>query len=98
MFNLDVLIFLFVAVTIIVSVISTVIGLIKKSGAVTSSKPHSHPSFGRQVDAMHVKDAGDERRHRLDQLASLYKAGMMERDEYEERVACVEADYAQRRY
>ncbi len=62
------------------------------------TKAHRHATFGRQVDAMHIKDANAERAHRLDQLKSLYEAGMMERDEYEERVACVEADYAQRRY
>ncbi len=58
---------------------------------------HRHASFGRQVDEMHIKDANAERRHRLDQLKSLYESGMMERDEYEERVECVEMDYAQRR-
>ena len=42
---------------------------------------------------MHVKDAAGERKHRLDQLKSLYEAGMMERDEYNERVEAVEADY-----
>ena len=29
----------------------------------------------------------------LDQLKSIYEAGMMERDEYNERVAAIEADY-----
>ena len=42
---------------------------------------------------MHERDAVSERKHRLDQLKSLYEAGMMERDEYNERVEAVEADY-----
>lgn len=49
--------------------------------------------YNRQVHQMHTKDAASERRHRLDQLKSLYEAGMMEKDEYIERVESVEADY-----
>ena len=49
--------------------------------------------YSRQVHQMHVKDAAGERKHRLDQLKSLYQAGMMEKDEYLERVEAVEADY-----
>jgi hypothetical protein len=49
--------------------------------------------YNRQVHQMHTKDAASERKHRLDQLKSLYEAGMMEKDEYLERVESVEADY-----
>ena len=58
------------------------------------AKQQKDARYSRQVHQMHVKDAEGERRHRLDQLKSLYEAGMMERDEYNERVAAVEADYA----
>lgn len=56
-------------------------------------KNSSEAKYSRQVHHMHVKDAADERRRRLDQLKSLYEAGMMERDEYLERCASVEAEY-----
>ena len=49
--------------------------------------------YNRQVHQMHAKDAAAERKHYLDQLKSLYEAGMMERDEYNERVAAIEAEY-----
>ncbi|MBR2639151.1 MAG: hypothetical protein IKD39_01135 [Oscillospiraceae bacterium] len=49
--------------------------------------------YNRQVHQMHAKDAASERKHYLDQLKSLYEAGMMERDEYNERVEAIEADY-----
>jgi len=49
--------------------------------------------YSRQVHQMHIKDAEGERKHRLDQLKSLYQAGMMEKDEYLERIEAVEADY-----
>lgn len=49
--------------------------------------------YNRQVHQMHAKDAVSERKHYLDQLKSLYEAGMMERDEYNERVAAIEAEY-----
>ena len=67
-------------------------------GGSSSAKKHTTDSrYNRQVHQMHIKDADAERQHRLDQLKSLYEAGMMERDEYEERVAGVEADYMGRR-
>ena len=62
----------------------------------SSAKQQNDPRYSRQVHQMHIKDAEGERRHRLDQLKSLYQAGMMERDEYNERVAAVESDYAGR--
>ena len=59
-----------------------------------SSEPRAKTqSYDRQVHQMHAKDAASERKHRLDQLKSLYEAGMMEKDEYLERVESVEADY-----
>ena len=59
-----------------------------------SSAPKTQDvKYNRQVHQMHTKDAASERKHRLDQLKSLYEAGMMEKDEYLERVESVEADY-----
>lgn len=57
------------------------------------NKTTQDAKYSRQVHQMHVKDAAGERKHRLDQLKSLYQAGMMEKDEYMERVEAVEADY-----
>lgn len=72
---------------------------LKKGGGGPSDKNNRrNTSFGKQVNEIHVKDAATERKHRLDQLKSLYEAGMMERDEYDERVSCVEEEYSRRRY
>ncbi len=50
--------------------------------------------YQREIDKIHItSDAATERQRRLDQLKSLYEAGMMERDEYWERRESVEADY-----
>lgn len=59
----------------------------------TAQKQSKDVRYDRQVHQMHTKDASSERKHRLDQLKSLYEAGMMEKDEYLERVESVEADY-----
>ena len=59
----------------------------------TAQKQAKDARYDRQVHQMHTKDASSERKHRLDQLKSLYEAGMMEKDEYLERVESVEADY-----
>ena len=59
----------------------------------TAQKQSKDARYDRQVHQMHTKDASSERKHRLDQLKSLYEAGMMEKDEYLERVESVEADY-----
>ena len=60
----------------------------------------SHNGYNREVDAIHItSDAASERQRRLDQLKSLYEAGMMEKEEYWERREGVEADYrGQNRY
>ena len=62
-------------------------------GESSGQKPTADAKYNRQVHQMHTKDAASERKHRLDQLKSLYEAGMMEKEEYLERVAGVEADY-----
>ena len=62
-------------------------------GESSEQKPAADAKYSRQVHQMHTKDAASERKHRLDQLKSLYEAGMMEKDEYLERVESVEADY-----
>ena len=59
----------------------------------TPKKQSQDAKYSRQVHQMHIKDAAGERKHRLDQLKSLYEAGMMEKDEYLERVESVENDY-----
>lgn len=58
-----------------------------------AQKQTKDAKYNRQVHQMHAKDAASERKHYLDQLKSLYDAGMMERDEYNERVEAVEAEY-----
>lgn len=60
----------------------------------SGNKKVQDAKYDRRVDSIHItRDAEAERAHRLEQLRSLYHAGMMERDEYNERVAAVEADY-----
>ncbi len=82
-----ILIFVFVAVPLI--------NMFKNTFGDSSAQKKStgDAKYSRQVHQMHVKDAAGERKHRLDQLKSLYDAGMMEKDEYNERVEAVEADY-----
>ena len=70
-----------------------------KNKAAGEGKPQQHGgksrTYNREVDSIHITtDAATERRRRLDQLKSLYDAGMMERDEYDERCAEVEADFS----
>lgn len=70
-----------------------------KNKAAGAGKPQQHGgksrTYNREVDSIHITtDAATERRRRLDQLKSLYDAGMMERDEYDERCADVEADFS----
>ncbi|MBR2640802.1 MAG: hypothetical protein IKL57_06530 [Oscillospiraceae bacterium] len=73
------------------------INMFKGAFGESSGQTHQKDAkYSRQVHQMHVKDAEGERRHRLDQLKSLYEAGMMERDEYNERVAAVETEYQSR--
>ncbi len=50
--------------------------------------------YDREVDSIHItSDIETERRRRLDQLKSLYEAGMMESDEYYERKQGIEDDF-----
>ena len=92
-------IFLMVVPLIIFVVISSVavplINMFRNTfgSSETQNKNSQDAKYSRQVHQMHVKDAEGERKHRLDQLKSLYEAGMMEKEEYLERVAGVEADY-----
>ncbi|MBP1575578.1 MAG: hypothetical protein J6J07_00015 [Oscillospiraceae bacterium] len=93
------LVFMALPILIVVTVICIIAvplsSMYKKTfGSSSSSSGQTKDAkYSRQVHQMHVKDAAGERRHRLDQLKSLYEAGMMERDEYNERVEAVEADY-----
>lgn len=85
-----VLIFSFVAVPLI-AMFKNTFG--NNSG---TKKGPQDAKYTRQVHHIHIKDAAGERKHRLDQLKSLYDAGMMERDEYFERIESVESDYRER--
>ncbi len=93
----DIIIFLpIVIILIIVFIAAPLVNMFKNTfgGSSSSSANQTKDAkYSRQVHQMHVKDAAGERKHRLDQLKSLYEAGMMERDEYNERVEAVEADY-----
>ena len=67
-----------------------------KNKAAGAGKPRQQGgksrTYNREVDSIHITtDAATERRRRL---KSLYDAGMMERDEYDERCAEVEADFS----
>lgn len=93
----DIIIFLPIVIIIIFTLIAApLINMFKNTFGNSSSPTANHPKdakYSRQVHQMHVKDAAGERKHRLDQLKSLYEAGMMERDEYNERVEAIEAEY-----
>ncbi|MBQ7938372.1 MAG: hypothetical protein IJ283_07770 [Oscillospiraceae bacterium] len=83
-----------VFVIIVIFVLVPILNIAKKGSAPTVKKAPQDLRYNRQADAIHTtRDAAAERRHRLDQLKSLYEAGMMEKDEYNERVESVEADY-----
>ena len=95
----DILIFLplFVVGLIVYFVAIPLINMFKNTFG-DSSAPKGHhrqdTRYTRTASSIHkTKTAEEERIHYLDQLKSLYDAGMMERDEYNERVAAVEADY-----
>ena len=92
----DIMIFLPIVVILIFGFVAVPLINMFKNTFSDSTAPKKNPQdakYSRQVYQMHVKDAEGERRHRLDQLKSLYQAGMMEKDEYLERVEAVEADY-----
>ena len=92
----DIMFILPIIIVLIVTFVAVpLINMFKNTfGDSTVQKKSSQDAkYNRQVHQMHVKDAAGERKHRLDQLKSLYEAGMMEKDEYLERVESVEADY-----
>ena len=67
-------------------------GFNEKGGIET--KPQNVRKYDREVDAIHItSDAESERHRRLDQLKSLYEAGMMESEEYYERKQEIEDDF-----
>ena len=77
---------------VVAGAIPTVRAFLKEEKIPLQKKDRS--GYQREVDAIHItSDAATERQRRLDQLKSLYEAGMMERDEYWERRENVEADY-----
>ena len=91
-------VFVFLPVIIIAIIGFVAMPLIKMfTGTFGDSAPEQKPQkdqkYNRQVHQMHAKDAASERKHYLDQLKSLYEAGMMERDEYNERVEALETEY-----
>ena len=95
------LIFILLPVIIVAGILLIVVPIateIKNKSAGGSQQKHQNGknrTYNREVDAIHITtDAATERRRRLDQLKSLYDAGMMEREEYDERCADVEADFS----
>ncbi|MBQ7123847.1 MAG: hypothetical protein IJO01_04465 [Oscillospiraceae bacterium] len=93
---LDIMIFLPVIIIIIITFVAVPLINMFKNTFGDSEQQKKKPQdarYSRQVHQMHVKDAAGERQHYLDQLKSLYEAGMMEKEEYNERVAAIEADY-----
>ncbi len=91
-------IFIFLPAVIIAVIVFAVMPLIKMftntfGDSSPDQKQPKNEKYNRQVHQMHAKDAASERKHYLDQLKSLYDAGMMERDEYNERVEAIEAEY-----
>ena len=84
-----------IIIVIIAFVAAPLINMFKNTFGGSSQEQSSQKDakYNRQVHQMHEKDAASERKHRLEQLKSLYQAGMMEKDEYLERVESVEADY-----
>ncbi len=95
------LIFILLPVIIVAGILLIVVPIaaeIKNKSAGGSQQKHQNGknrTYNREVDAIHITtDAATERRRRLDQLKSLYDAGMMEREESDERCADVEADFS----
>lgn len=88
---------LFVIFAIAMAIVPVVAEVKKQMGKSALNGPQSGKgrTYNREVDSIHITtDAATERRRRLDQLKSLYDAGMMEQDEFDERCADVEADFA----
>lgn len=94
------LIFMFMPMIIVAGILLVAVPVVtelknKAAGGKPKQQGGKSRAYNREVDAIHITtDAATERRRRLDQLKSLYEAGMMERDEYEERCADVEADFS----
>ena len=90
--------FLFILVPIFFLIFfgSAIVAVVSKFKGSSDTQKNSAQSrsFNREVDSIHItSDAATERRRRLDQLKSLYDAGMMEKAEYLERCEGVEADF-----
>ena len=89
-----ILLFPVLAVILITGITAAVQYFHSQKNSATPSVHRSHDGYNREVDAIHItSDAAGERQRRLDQLKSLYEAGMMEKEEYWERREAVEADY-----
>lgn len=95
-----VIVFPVLLMILIVGISATIQFLRSRKNSVNPSVRRSHDGYNREVDEIHItSDAASERQRRLDQLKSLYEAGMMEKEEYWERRESVEADYrGQNRY
>ena len=92
----EAVIFIPVVIFLIISFVAApLINMFKNAfGEETQQQNHSSDAkYDRRVHQMHIKDAAGERKHRLDQLKSLYEAGMMEKDEYLERIEALENEY-----
>lgn len=89
-----VIVFPVLLMILIVGISATIQFLRSRKSSVNPSVRRSHDGYNREVDEIHItSDAASERQRRLDQLKSLYEAGMMEKEEYWERRESVEADY-----
>lgn len=95
------LILIFMPMIIVFGIFFVAVPVVRelKNKVAGAGKPQQHGgknrTYNREVDSIHITtDAATERRRRLDQLKSLYDAGMMERDEYDERCAEVEVDFS----
>lgn len=98
---MDDLIFMFMPILVVVGILFVAVPIVAEiknktaGGGKQRTQNGKNRAYNREVDSIHITtDAVTERRRRLDQLKSLYEAGMMERDEYDERCADVEADFS----
>lgn len=94
-FLADLIIAFPIFVVILIFILSATIQFLRsRKSSVNPSVRRSHDGYNREVDEIHItSDAASERQRRLDQLKSLYEAGMMGKEEYWERRESVEADY-----
>ena len=88
------LIIVFVIVIFVVTTVPILLRELYTRNNKVSLPKNNIRKYDREVDSIHItSDIETERRRRLDQLKSLYEAGMMESDEYYERRQGIEDDF-----